>query len=89
MRKRKPAEERVQNAGISLPPKFIDEMRDAAKVEGYETLTALVRYLLTQWYHEIHEKWDAQEIVRERLKTADIEPPKKRGRPRKGSTGNM
>lgn len=74
------------NAGVSLPPKFIDEVRDAAKVEGYETLTALVRYLLTQWMQEIEAKWEAQdlqrEVTRERLASAP-EPPKKRGRPRK------
>jgi Arc/MetJ-type ribon-helix-helix transcriptional regulator len=84
MRKPKPVEERVQNAGVSLPPRFLEEVRDMAKVEGYETLTALVRYLLTQWMQEVQKKWDLEEIQREaaRLKAPE-EPPKKRGRPPK------
>jgi hypothetical protein len=85
MRKTKPAEERVQNAGISLPPKFTEEIRAAAKVEGYLSLTALVHYLLTQWYQEVQQKWDMQDVTRERLQSEPIAPPKKRGRPRKES----
>ena len=74
------------NAGISLPPAFIEEARDAARMEGYETLTTLVRYLLTQWLQQMHDKWEAQEIHRERLKCGTMPPePKKRGRPRKGT----
>jgi Arc/MetJ-type ribon-helix-helix transcriptional regulator len=91
MRKPKPVEERVMNAGVSLPPRFIEEVRHAAKVEGYETLTTLVRYLLTQWLRKTHDKWEAQDLeqeaMRERLKSSELtEPPapkRKRGRPRK------
>ena len=85
-RKPKPAELRVVNAGISLPPAFMEEVRAAAKMEGYETLTTLTRYLLTQWLQQTHDKWEAQEIHRERLKCGAIpSAPKKRGRPRKGT----
>ena len=91
-RKAKPAGERVKNVGISLAPSFAEEIRIAAKAEGYKDLTALVHYLLTQWYQQMQQKWElldfAREAARERLKRAAVEPPKKRGRPRKGSTGN-
>ena len=86
MRKRKSGEERVANAGISLSPKFIEEARDYAKAEGFGNLTNLVRYLLVQWMQEIDEKYEDQEIEREKLKNAPVVPtPKKRGRPRKES----
>lgn len=84
IRPRKDAGERVVNAGISLPPKFIETARYAGKIEGFETLTSLVRYLITQWLQEMEKKWERQEIELEKFKCAEPSgPPKKRGRPRK------
>jgi hypothetical protein len=85
MRKRKAAGERVVNAGISLPPGLIEHARECARIEGFETLTNLTRYLLTQWLQEVENRWELHEIEREKLKASPpVPPPKKRGRPRKG-----
>jgi hypothetical protein len=85
MRKRKAAGEKVINAGISLPPGLIEHARECAKIEGFETLTNLTRYLLTQWLQEIENKWELQEIEREKLRASPSSgpPAKKRGRPSK------
>lgn len=85
IRPRKNVGERVINAGISLPPKFIDIARNAAKIEGFETLTSLVRYLITQWLQEMEKKWERDEIELEKFKCAEPSgpPPRKRGRPKK------
>ena len=84
MRKRKAPGERAINAGISLPPGLIDHARDAAKVEGFETLTDLTRYLLTQWLQEVEYRWELKEIEIEKHKASPpVPPPRKRGRPRK------
>ena len=84
VRKPKPASERVINAGISLPPQFIEEIRDMAQVEGFASLTHLVRWLITQWRQEIEKKWELEEIEKEKAKASPPVPrPKKRGRPRK------
>jgi hypothetical protein len=83
-RKPKPPRERVANAGISLPPSLIDDARDYAKIEGFETLTNLVRYLLTQWMTQIKQKHELEDIAREHAKCAVLQPPRpKRGRPPK------
>jgi hypothetical protein len=82
MRKRKPEGQRVINAGISLPPAFIEEIRGAARMEGFETLTTLARYLLTQWLQQTHDKWETQEIERER-RLKETPPARRRGRPPK------
>ncbi len=85
IRPRKDASERVINAGISLPPKFIETARYGAKIEGFETLTSLVRYLITQWLQEMDKKWEREEIEREKFKCDEPSgpPPRKRGRPKK------
>jgi Arc/MetJ-type ribon-helix-helix transcriptional regulator len=86
-RRSKPTEERVVNAGISLPPRFINEIRAAAQAEGFETLTTLVRYLLTQWLQQMHHKWEVEELTREaakeRARSHPKEPCPRRGRPPK------
>jgi hypothetical protein len=72
------------NAGISLAPKFIEQARDYATAEGFGNLTNLVRHLLVQFIQETNWKYEAQDIEREKLKSAPVVPaPKKRGRPRK------
>jgi Arc/MetJ-type ribon-helix-helix transcriptional regulator len=83
-RRSKPTEERVVNAGISLPPRFINEIRAAAQAEGFETLTTLVRYLLTQWLQQMHHKWEVEELMRETAKEQAKRPPEEPGRPRRG-----
>jgi Arc/MetJ-type ribon-helix-helix transcriptional regulator len=65
MRKRKPVEERVMNAGISLPARFVEEVREAADFEGFPNLSGLVRRPLTQWLRETKEKWDAEDLRRQ------------------------
>jgi hypothetical protein len=86
MRKRKAAGERAVNAGISLPPALIEHARHCAKIEGFDNLTNLTRYLLTQWLQEVENRWELHEIEREKLKASSpVPPPKKRGRPRKQS----
>src|SRR5258705_13060685 len=84
MRKRKAPGERAVNAGISLPPGLIEHARDAAKVEGFETLTDLTRYLLTQWLQEVEYRWELKEIEIEKHKASPPLPlPRKRGGPKK------
>jgi len=84
MRKRKAPGERAVNAGISLPPALIEHARECAKVEGFDNLTNLVRYLVTQWLQEVENRWELHEIEREKLKASPpMPPPRKRGRPRK------
>lgn len=85
IRPRKDAGERAINAGISLPPRLIETARNAAKIEGFETLTVLVRYLINQWLQEMEKKWERDEIELEKFKSAEPSgpPKKKRGRPRK------
>jgi hypothetical protein len=84
MRKRKAPGERAINAGISLPPALIDHARECAKVEGFDNLTNLTRYLLVQWLQEVENRWELHEIEREKLKASPpASPPRKRGRPRK------
>jgi hypothetical protein len=88
VRKPKPASERVINAGISLPPRFIEEVRDVAQAEGFASLTHLVRWLLTQWKQEVEKKWEMEEIEKEKAKASpSVPPPRKRGRPKKKENG--
>jgi hypothetical protein len=84
MRKRKAPGERCINAGISLMPSLIEHARECAKVEGFDSLTNLTRYLLTQWLQEVENRWELHEIEREKLKASPpAPPPRKRGRPKK------
>jgi hypothetical protein len=84
MRKPKAPGERAVNAGISLPPALIEHARDCAKIEGFDNLTNLTRYLLTKWLQEVENRWELHEIEREKLKASPpLPPPRKKGRPRK------
>lgn len=44
--------EKARNTGISLPPRLIEQARTVAKEEGYGTLSALVRKLLTDYLRD-------------------------------------
>jgi hypothetical protein len=67
MRKPKPNDEKVVNAGVSLPAKFIKEVREIAQVEGFQTLTSLTNHLLHQWLQQIQRKREVEQIERNRL----------------------
>jgi hypothetical protein len=89
MRKPKPTAEKVVNAGISLPAKFIKEMRAIARNEGFQTLTSLTNHLLHQWLQQIRRKREAEQIERkfmiDRHRSIGNGPHKKRRREKKGS----
>jgi hypothetical protein len=63
---------------------LIEHARDAAKVEGFDTLSDLARYLLTQWLQEVEYRWELKEIEIEKHKASPpLSLPRKKGRPRK------
>jgi hypothetical protein len=89
MRKPKPIDEKVVNAGISLPAKFIKQVRAIARNEGFQTLTSLTNHLLYQWLQQIRRKREAEQIERElmidRQRSAGNGPYKKPRRQKKAS----
>jgi hypothetical protein len=65
---------------ISLAPKLIQEIRDAAEAEGFESLAPLVRYLLIQWKQAVDHKWGVKPSLIRKVKMGRS---RKQGRPRK------
>jgi hypothetical protein len=57
---KKPKALRSKPAGISLEPKLIDSARVIAKREGYWSLSAYVRYVLTQAVNAAEQAGQAQ-----------------------------
>ena len=60
MNPKKPKKLKSKPAGISLEPALTDAARDIAKREGYASLSAYVRFVLTQAVNSAEQAGHAQ-----------------------------